>query len=465
MCTASRVVTIFLLGICFSPTAVTQTYTYRITEIETAGTAQGRALNNQGKVTGTVLNRCNDCSVEAFLWAGNKAVSYFGPLADDFQWVRSDGFDINYLGQVTGQAILLLEPGSVLSEVSRALFWDGATKTILGTLGGSYSSGAAINASGHIAGTSLIVGDAEYHAFLWDGTAMRDLGTLGGNFSGASGINGSGHVTGTSNIANGEPRAFLWDRSTMHDLGTLGGSRSFGAAVNNKGQVAGRATTTDDVQTHAFLWDDGVMQDIGTLGGYSEATAINNSGQVVGFFVSSNRLRGFLWENDTMKNVNKLNFANDPLKPFVTLTWARDINNLGQMLIEGFHSEHLNIKSFLISPSYTLSAFFAPTRNSWQRGSTVRIAIAALDANGVLIPDARAALLIAEPGCRVKVSATGSQTLASTCMKYNATTNAFWFDWELAGTGLGTAIIDVRVNYGAPGPLKVRKTRSISITN
>ena len=75
MCTASRVVTIFLLGICFSPTAVTQTYTYRITEIETAGTAQGRALNNQGKVTGTVLNRCNDCSVEAFLWAGNKAVS------------------------------------------------------------------------------------------------------------------------------------------------------------------------------------------------------------------------------------------------------------------------------------------------------------------------------------------------------------------------------------------------------
>jgi probable HAF family extracellular repeat protein len=38
------------------------------------------------------------------------------------------------------------------------------------------------------------------------------------------------------------------------------------------------------VSGHAFLWQNGIMQDLGTLKGsqYSRASAINNSGQVVG---------------------------------------------------------------------------------------------------------------------------------------------------------------------------------------
>ena len=146
---------------------------------------------------------------------------------------------------------------------------------------------------------------------------------------------------------------------------------------------------------------------------------------------------------------------------------ASDINNLGQILAVGFHFEDgvtRNIRAILVSPAYKLSNILAPATNLWRRGSTVRIAIAALDSEGIRIPDARAALLIAEPGCRVKVSARGAQTLTSTCMKYDATTNEFWFDWKLTGSGTGTATIDTRVNYGSPGPLKVVKTKTISIT-
>jgi len=41
--------------------------------------------------------------------------------------------------------------------------------TDLGTLGGSYSQGAAINATGQVTALSLIGGDAAYHAFLYSG--------------------------------------------------------------------------------------------------------------------------------------------------------------------------------------------------------------------------------------------------------------------------------------------------------
>ena len=68
--------------------------------------------------------------------------------------------------------------------------------TDLGTLGGNYSSGIAINASGQATGISPTAGNAEEHAFLWDGTRMQDLGTLGGSSSFGFAINDSGQVTG-----------------------------------------------------------------------------------------------------------------------------------------------------------------------------------------------------------------------------------------------------------------------------
>src|SRR5688572_24127202 len=127
MRTASRLLTVFLLSLGFSSAALSATYTYRITEVKASvGSLVGLAINNSGYVTGSAW-QCGTCQSQAFLWTGDKAVSYFGPLV---KVDESDGehyfvsADVNYAGQVTGDANT--------SSSSQAFLWDGATKVFIG---------------------------------------------------------------------------------------------------------------------------------------------------------------------------------------------------------------------------------------------------------------------------------------------------------------------------------------------
>lgn len=69
------------------------------------------------------------------------------------------------------------------------------------------------------------------------------------------------------------------------DLGTLGGRTSSATAINDSGWVVGFAVMTGDSKTHVVRWKGGVPTDLGTLpgGDYSFAMAINNSGVVAGY--------------------------------------------------------------------------------------------------------------------------------------------------------------------------------------
>ena len=67
----------------------------------------------------------------------------------------------------------------------------------------------------------------------------------------------------------------------LTDLGTLGGMTSQASGMNDAGQVVDRLTARAD--QHAFLYSGGGMKDLGTLGGgFSYATGINAAGDVVG---------------------------------------------------------------------------------------------------------------------------------------------------------------------------------------
>jgi probable HAF family extracellular repeat protein len=122
------------------------------------------------------------------------------------------------------------------------------------------------------------------------------------------------------------------------DLGNLGGATNVAIAINNQGQVVGNSDLVvgnSDLGLHAFLWEEGRgMQDLGTLPGdvQSNASAINDSGEVVGNSCDSNNsCRGFHWQRGVMTDISTL-----PAVSRLQGVTANDINSRGEIPIAAY---------------------------------------------------------------------------------------------------------------------------------
>jgi probable HAF family extracellular repeat protein len=205
----------------------------------------------------------------------------------------------------------------------------------LGFLGqGFISYGGVINNHNEVAGGAVPTYDelGPTHVYLWRHGAMQDLGSLGGHVAFPSDINDHGQIVGQSYLPGCQTidclRAFLWD-GAMRDLGTLGGG-SQATSINERGQVIGKwGCASGRIEAYAcppgssdggwFLWQDGVMQRL-PIG----AHGINRRGQIAGWVVvESGQKRAAVWDNGRVTLLGTLGG---------TESWANAINNRGTVV-------------------------------------------------------------------------------------------------------------------------------------
>jgi probable HAF family extracellular repeat protein len=272
--------------------------------------SRGFGINNIGAVVGdsAVAASINDSPIRHAALFSSGSVIDLGTLN---RQAFSRANSINNFNQVVGFS----GPG-LDTPKSRAFFWSKSTGMIdLGTLGGAFAQAFAINDSGFITGNSQLRATTTnvVHAFLSPSPVgagaigMRDLGTLGGPFSYGMAINANNHVVGYSstNKVDSRVHGFWFDGNAMKDLGSLAPNsskledQSVALGINSSDRVVGYtylpATNTDPaqlgttpVQQVAFVWYQAKMTDLNKLIGtaaekyhLNSAVAINDKGQIV----------------------------------------------------------------------------------------------------------------------------------------------------------------------------------------
>jgi probable HAF family extracellular repeat protein len=250
-----------------------------------------------------------------------------GPQALAPASTDSYAYGINNSGTVVGT--------TYVNGTAHGTVWSGSGATDLGA--NSYAM--AINSSGEVVG-----GNGE--AFSAVDGQVQSLGAPQGiNWSAAYGVNDSGTVVGDGQLASGAFRGIIWSpNGSMILLGTLGGSSSQATDVNNSGEVVGFASVADGYQ-HAFTMLDAMMIDLGTLGGGSSyAYGVNASGEVVGYsWLANGDQHAFLYDDGAMLDLNSLIPSNSGWE----LLEAYGINDAGQITGEGLYDGQLS--AFLLT--------------------------------------------------------------------------------------------------------------------
>jgi len=277
------------------------------------------AMNNKGQVVGWTQDPNGQS--HAFIWNpvdGKKLI----PIPDRRS---SIAYDINDKGQVVGELYFTGKNRS-------AFIWDReAGITELNTLDEISSVPTAVNNNGQVAGW-IEDSAGKTHAFFWDKTnGMQDLETLGGPESIANDINDKGQVVGLSHIASGQVHAFIWDQPNgMVDMAPHW-IWSYANAINNSGKVLGRRTKKNGYCL--FIWQKSeVLREVKLPHKGATITKANDSGQVIGFFVTEkflffkSRKYFFLWDPE------KGFFELDSISRLGGFFEAHDINNKGQII-------------------------------------------------------------------------------------------------------------------------------------
>jgi probable HAF family extracellular repeat protein len=255
--------------------------------------------------------------------------------------------DINKHGLMAGSS-------QASNGLSHAVRYENAQLQDLGTIPGEVAL-TAINDSGVSVGETMNLHNNR--AVVATGpNQFTVLGTLGGHYSSANDINNMGQITGISYTSleylpapldMPVIEAFLFENGQMTGIGTLGGQISYGWGINDLSQIVGESSLLNH-EMHAFVWDvTSGMRDLGTPGVTSLATHINNQGTIVGeVAMTAGSLRAAIF--DEVTGYHLLQDLIPPNSGWTQLNYATDINDLGQIVGTGIYDGQNKV--FLLTP-------------------------------------------------------------------------------------------------------------------
>ena len=271
---------------------------------------------------------------------------------------------LTYLGAITSLALMATAGRLAAQQQPSPEGRFQYTVYSLGTLGGSTSSGNAINDSGWVLGNANLTGDAATHAAVWIDGMKFDLGTLGGPNSAIEWPvhNHGGVIPGIAETSKIDSLSehwscggffpsfddhvcvgFSWFEGAMSALPTLGGPNGYAAGANGRGEIVGWAeNTVHDSTCHApqvlqfeavRYSPDGKIHELPPLPEDQDgaATAINDHGDAVGIsgncdaaFGAYTAKHAVIWHDGTPSIIPTFGGAgwNTPA----------DINNRGQVV-------------------------------------------------------------------------------------------------------------------------------------
>jgi probable HAF family extracellular repeat protein len=155
-------------------------------------------------------------------------------------------------------------------------------------------------------------------------------------------------------VAQAKQHAFYWSQATgMIDIGTLGGSYSFATAINESGTVVGASATAGDASVQAFRWTlSGGMQPLDDFGSGSFANGINKQGQIVGYAGATGGNHAVLWSN--IGTVQDLGTLGGPT------SWATGINDKGVITGDSYAPSPYGIVAFVWTSTHGMQTFGIP---------------------------------------------------------------------------------------------------------
>jgi probable HAF family extracellular repeat protein len=331
--------------------AATAAALYSVTDLGTLGTGNlsvANAINNAGVVVG--YTEPTPGLPHAFRWSGGTMTDLGIEPGGDSSVANA----INDAGQVAGTA------DRHSGGYGYPVRWSAAgTLTDLGgTITNELGVGNAIDPAGQVAGGQRPA-DSEGSpiAELYDtnGTATY-LGNPPDSLNAATGINAVDQVVGSP--------AFVWKSGTLTMLPAAAGAPAGDAgatAINISGQIVGwSGIAGSSGAQHAALWSGGTVTDLGTIDSiaYNQANAINAAGQIVGTadphcVPCANPVAWLREPGGALTDLNTL----IPTGSGWTLEQANGINDRGQIVGAGLHNGALH--AYLLSPSFAANVNFA----------------------------------------------------------------------------------------------------------